>query len=580
MNHVPRSLLIGWVAICLIPGLLNAQSIRLNTYHDFRGMQKALQTLIDGYPDLLSLESAGESLQGRAIDVVTLTAGGHAGEKPAILVVGGVEGKDVAASEACLGIIQSLATGYTRADSIARMLEHTTYYIFPRVNPDATEAYFAAPLYERTLNTRPMDLDEDGAMDEDGYDDLNGDGLITLMRIPDPAGEWMPDPDNPRLMRKADPGKGETGQYRVLTEGFDNDGDGEFNEDEPGGVNFNRNFSFGYTYFQRGAGPHQVSELETRAVADFAFGHKNIAAVFSFSQDDNLMYPWESRRNARGDRRGSREPVTSVLPEDAIYYQEMGEKFRSITGLSNAPKPEELHGGFTPWAYYDYGRWSFSVPVWWPPEAKAARDTGRSDSLDAKEDTKQKAGQNTEDFLVNQRRLLRWLDSTNQSAGFVEWTAVEHPGFPDTTVEVGGFRPYIAENPPLEYLDFRLEKYGNFLTELGSLLPRVSLEKVTVKNLHRNVYRISMVVTNQGYLPTSSHLGIRNRWAPQVKVAIQIGEDQILASGRAVQMVDAIPGSGASQEFQWVVTGPQGSRATLTAGSPMAGRDQQTVELR
>ena len=43
------------------------------------------------------------------------------------------------------------------------------------------------------------------------------------------------DPDEPRLLRKADPAKGETPEYVLLIEGIDNDGDGRFNEDGPHG---------------------------------------------------------------------------------------------------------------------------------------------------------------------------------------------------------------------------------------------------------------------------------------------------------------------------------------------------------
>ena len=47
------------------------------------------------------------------------------------------------------------------------------------------------------------DDDRDGATDEDGAEDLNGDGLITTMRVQDPAGEWMMDPVDGFLMRRA-----------------------------------------------------------------------------------------------------------------------------------------------------------------------------------------------------------------------------------------------------------------------------------------------------------------------------------------------------------------------------------------
>ena len=38
-------------------------------------------------------------------------------------------------------------------------------------------------------------------MDEDGPEDLNKDGVITVMRVKDPAGDYMIDPDDPRTQK-------------------------------------------------------------------------------------------------------------------------------------------------------------------------------------------------------------------------------------------------------------------------------------------------------------------------------------------------------------------------------------------
>src|SRR5205085_7544642 len=114
-------------------------------------------------------------------------------------------------------------------------------------------------------------------------------GLITWMRIQDPEGEYILDPVDPRLMMKADKSKGETGAWKLLTEGRDDDHDGAFNEDGPGGVNFNRNFPYNYKFFTPDAGINQVSEIETRVLADFVVDHPNIAIVFTFGAADNLV---------------------------------------------------------------------------------------------------------------------------------------------------------------------------------------------------------------------------------------------------------------------------------------------------
>jgi hypothetical protein len=469
-------------------------------------------------------------------------------------------------------------------DSVAGLLRKATVYIFPRVNPDAAEAFFVAPRYERRLNARSMDLDRDGAKDEDGYEDLNGDGLITMMRVTDPAGAWVPDEEVPELLREAESGKGETGLYRLLSEGRDNDGDGKWNEDEPGGVDFNRNFSYTYRFFAPGSGMHQISEAESRALADFVFAHPNIAAVFSFSPNDNLLHPPKAEKEKKEP--GGRKPVAAVLPDDATYANEVSEKFKALTGLADAPKPTAGEGAFAEWAYYHFGRWSFSVPAWWPPVIKEKPDTSaveeEGEPKNQKEEKKKGdgKGKGKPDPLANQRRLWKWLQATDQKEGFVAWTEISHPDFPAQKVEVGGFRPYVGINPPADSLKNRAEGYGGFLHHLAASLPGVKIERVEVEHLHDRVYRLRAYVTNDGYLATNTQLGVRSQWNPKVKVELKLTEKQRLVSGRVITLIGSLAGSGGSKELSWLVVGEKGSEITISAGSPMAGKEEKTIRLR
>lgn len=70
----------------------------------------------------------------------------------------------------------------------------------PRINPDATEQYFADLKYERHGNATDTDDDRDGATNEDPTEDLNGDGLITMMRRNNNRGRYRSDPQFPQRM--------------------------------------------------------------------------------------------------------------------------------------------------------------------------------------------------------------------------------------------------------------------------------------------------------------------------------------------------------------------------------------------
>ena len=110
-----------------------------------------------------------------AILLVALSA------KPAIAVVGGVQGNHLLGTEMAIAFAESVATG-AGTDSVKAILATTTYYIFPNMSPDAMEQYFSKLKYARQGNATATDDDRDGKNGEDEYDDLDGNGKITSMR--------------------------------------------------------------------------------------------------------------------------------------------------------------------------------------------------------------------------------------------------------------------------------------------------------------------------------------------------------------------------------------------------------------
>ena len=170
-------------------------------FYDYSGMTAMLQKQVKTFPGLMKLESLGVSPGQRRIWCVTLSAT-LPENNPAVLCVGGIEGVDLAASEICLHYIDFLLHAYGRVDSITQLLNGVTYYIIPRLNPDACEAYFSQCQNEHRLNSKKTDLDLDGFFDEDGPEDLNQDDVISLMRVTDPVGEWLADPAFPEILKK------------------------------------------------------------------------------------------------------------------------------------------------------------------------------------------------------------------------------------------------------------------------------------------------------------------------------------------------------------------------------------------
>ncbi|MCX8160490.1 MAG: M14 family metallopeptidase [Candidatus Saccharicenans sp.] len=261
-------------------------------YHSPAEVAASLKSLAGKFPEISRLKGIGKSFGGQDILVLEIAGRKNKSEpedRPAVLVVANAEGIHLPGTEAALQLAESILTDYGQDKAWTDFLNRNTVYIIPLLNPEAAAAYFSKPRQERTFNGRPVDEDNDGLVDEDGPEDLDGDGLITTMRVKSPEGRWMIDPREPRLMKLADPKKGEKGEYLVYTEGLDNDGDGQINEDGPGGVDLNRNFPHDFEYFQKRSGLYPVSEPETEALLKFMFDHNNIAMVINFSTENNLL---------------------------------------------------------------------------------------------------------------------------------------------------------------------------------------------------------------------------------------------------------------------------------------------------
>jgi murein tripeptide amidase MpaA len=154
-------------------------------YKDFRTMSQKIIKMGTDYTALCSVKALVKTAGGKEIWMLTIGTGDK-DNKPGIAVFGGIEGNYLLGKELALGFAENLLKESANPD-IKNLLKNVTFYIFPDVSPDATEQFFANPKYERTINSRSTDDDKDFLTDEDPYEDLNNDGLITLIRISGPC---------------------------------------------------------------------------------------------------------------------------------------------------------------------------------------------------------------------------------------------------------------------------------------------------------------------------------------------------------------------------------------------------------
>ena len=566
-----------WIGASILVGLLLGTAGAAE-YSSHAALAERLVWLGEREPNLVRVRELAKSRENRTVRMVEIGEGADEDRaaRPAMLVVAGIEGDDLVGSYAAVAWIERLTQEYRGNSSTAETLKTTTLYVVPCLNPDAAERYFASPRIEGRGNGTPNDEDHDGLLDEDGCEDLNGDGLITLMRVEDKEGQYIVDPNESRLMLKADPLKGEIPVWKLLTEGVDNDRDKRWNEDGPGGVNFNRNFPYDYKYFAPDAGLHPVSENETRALADFVVAHPNIGVVLTYGAADNLR---KTPRSAASP--GRSKPMEAISDKDIGYFETLGKVYRAKLGLEKELEVASEPGTFSDWMYFHRGRLSLAVRPWDPAMAVALEKPKTEDPNDPnapKPQEKNSAKDKGDDKRgKDERDQLAWFDRRSPEA-FVAWQAIEHPDFPGRRVEVGGFRPFVRTNPPLAMLDEIAGKQGDFLTDLAGKLPRIEVARIECRLLANSIYEIEILVTNTGFLPTALTHGETSQQVLPTRVTLDL-EPQCFLAGTKTTFLPTLAGSGGAAKARCTVRTTGRTEIPFEVVSALAGRVKGTIEL-
>lgn len=532
--------------------LFSSVAMAQNNYSNYAQQTSRLNALAKNYPQLAKLTTLTKTTGGK--DVWQLTLGsGDADTNPAIVIAGGTEGNHILGTELAIGFAENLLQG-SNSDSIKALLNKTTFYIFPNMSPDAMEQYFASLQYERQGNSSSTDDDRDGKPDEDGFDDLDGNGKITWMRVESPIGDYKTHPDDPRVLIKADLSKGEKGKYLLFSEGSDNDKDNLFNEDGEGGVWFNKNFSYRHPSFTQGSGEFPVSENETRALADYLYERFNVYAVLSFGTNNNL-----SSALAFNSQAASQPVVAGWQLADVKADSMVADLYNKTVNLKDAPKTSPGGGDFFSWAYFHYGRYSFSTPGWVVPKSKP--DT-----------TKGEKALTIDDMGAH---YLRWMNQQNLPAAFTEWKQIQHPDFPGQKTEVGGFDPFALNTPPYKFVADIVKKHSGFIIKLAACQPEIDMVNVKTEKVG-SLTRITLDIINKGALASHSKLGERSYWVKRINVRVNTGANQSVISGRKIQTLNSLEGYGL-QQLTWLIKGS--GKLTIEAGSPTTGSKTIDVSL-
>jgi hypothetical protein len=474
-------------------------AVSWNKYYDYEGHVEIAKKLAKAYPDLVKINVIGKTAQGRDLILLAITdykTGGNPDRKPGMYIDGNIHSNEIQGSEFASYTAWYLAESFGKIDHITELLKDKIFYIVPSINPDGRDNFLHQPNNANSPRSgmMPIDNDRDGKTNEDGFDDLDGNGSITFMRRKNPNGRYKLDSTDPRRMIQVGPD--EQGEYEMLGyEGIDNDGDGLVNEDGEGFYDPNRDWAWNWqpNYIQGGAYKYPFSVPENRAVADFVLKHPNIAAAQSYHNNGGMIL--------RGP--GAAEDADTYNRQDVRVYDALGKKGEElIPGYKYLVVYKDLYsvfGGELDWFYGGRGVFTFSNELW------------NSFQMFSKTDT------DPQTTSYNFDKYLLFKDA------FVDWKPFKHPQYGD--IEIGGFKKNYGRVHPGFLLESDAHRNMAFTFYHAFHTPKLEINDLVVKDIGGGLKQVTATIANTRMMPTHS--------SQDVKYKIEV-PDYITLSGAKV----------------------------------------------
>ncbi|MEQ9401482.1 MAG: M14 family metallopeptidase [Longimicrobiales bacterium] len=478
--------------------------------HDEIG--ERMQLMQRTWPEFLTLQSLGESYGGREMWMMTINnpATGNELDKAGMFIEANVHGNEIQGAEVSLYTIWYLMENYGRIDDVTRLVDERVFYILPSVNPDGRDYFLDEHGSGARTGHIPVDSDGDGHFDEDGPDDLNGNGVIEQIRKYVPGeGTHRVSHDDPRIMEAVAPG--EVGDWVLLgSEGLDNDGDGRVNEDPVGGYDPNRNYGSDWqpNYIQGGSMDYPFQLPEARAINDFMMTRPNIAGFQSFHNSGGMILrgpgaAWQGRYPAA----------------DIRVYDEIGE-----TGERMLPYYDyfviwqglyTVHGGSIDWTNDGMGVISYSNELW---------NGGQYFNSPLLQDQQR----DPDSPISGERSRFFFDDFLEFGDQYVEWAPFDHPEY--GAVEMGGWKKLSGRVNP-RFMSMELfHRNMAFTLYHADQMPLMRMGDTRVERVDGDLWRVWVDITNERLIPTVTVRARENRVVRPDLLTVD-GNVEVVAAG-------------------------------------------------
>ncbi len=523
-----------------------------NHYFTNPELESLLQRWSIDYAQICKLSIIGRSFENRPIYLLSIS---NAASGPAVWIDANIHATEIAGTTAALAAAERLLTGYASDPQVTRLLDACTYYIVPRVNPDGAEWAMAAnPRYIRSgVRAYPYPEKEDGLHQQD----IDGDGRILQMRLPDPSGDWKISSLDPRLLEKRTPTETGGVYYRLLPEGLLENYDGvqiKMARSQQG-LDFNRNFPFEWRTEsdQSGAGDYPTSEPEIKALVDFIFAHPEINIAITFHTFSRvILRPYSTKAD------------TELPTDDLWVFKKIGEIGTEFTGYRCVSTfhdflyhPKEVTtGAFDDWMYDHLGVFTYTIELWDLPTEAGVKERKFMDWF--------RSHPHEEDAMI-----LKWVDE-HAPDGYVSWQPFDHPQL--GPLELGGYNVmYTWRNPPASSMGAEAVRHVPYMLALGEMLPHLEIQRCSLQPLGElqqdgsRRYHLDLVVENSGFLPTyTSQQAQKRRAARPVRVELDLPPGALLLTGQARRELGHLEGRSNKMDVDviWAAS-PTDNRARL-----------------